>query len=223
MFIDEDHEAAPTPPVPSPPPPTPPKTERRISPTSKTRRKISLAPQITIKETDRALNGYIREYAITVVDDKDPAIQLQSTRKEVEKHIGNILDEYKGLKFTETLKLTFEKYDGGPRKTETAYFRCTAKTIINKNQIELALLLTRQQILNSAANWMKESGWMVQSVDSHYLDITKYQPLKGGGYIELPKELQNSKKGLINLQMMNECFRWCYIRQLNPQKKDPNE
>ena len=36
------------------------------------------------------------------------------------------------------------------------------------------------------------------------------------------KELQNPKKGLINLQSQNdECFRWAHIRHLNPQNKDP--
>ena len=32
----------------------------------------------------------------------------------------------------------------------------------------------------------------------------------------------NSAKGLIKLQNDdNECFRWCHIRHLNPQEKDP--
>ena len=41
-------------------------------------------------------------------------------------------------------------------------------------------------------------------------------------YIELPAKLRNSKKGLINIKNKdNECFRWCHIRHLNPQEKDP--
>lgn len=47
-------------------------------------------------------------------------------------------------------------------------------------------------------------------------------PLNGSSYIKLPKELQNSSKGLINLQYKdNKCFRWCNIRHLNPQKHNP--
>ena len=35
-------------------------------------------------------------------------------------------------------------------------------------------------------------------------------------------KLRNPKKGLINIKNKdNECFRWCHIRHLNPQKKDP--
>ena len=39
--------------------------------------------------------------------------------------------------------------------------------------------------------------------------------------MELLKELKHHRKGLINIQNKdNECFRWCHIRHLNPQKKD---
>ena len=46
--------------------------------------------------------------------------------------------------------------------------------------------------------------------------------MKGSSYIKLPQELRNSAKGLINIKNEdNECFRWCHIRHLNPQKNDP--
>ena len=41
-------------------------------------------------------------------------------------------------------------------------------------------------------------------------------------YIELPTDFRNTKKGLINIKNEdNECFRWCHIRHLNPQEKNP--
>ena len=56
----------------------------------------------------------------------------------------------------------------------------------------------------------------------HYVNVVKYAPLRGNSYIPLPKELQNSKKGLINLKNEdNKCFLWCHVRHLNPQNKDP--
>ena len=62
---------------------------------------------------------------------------------------------------------------------------------------------------------------MIKSVDNHYLNVVVYQAMKGLSYIKLQQELQNSAKGLINLQNKdNECFRWCHIRFLNPQNKD---
>ena len=70
--------------------------------------------------------------------------------------------------------------------------------------------------------WVSEgSGWVIDRIDSHYINVTLYKPLNGS-YIELPTELRNPKKGLINIKNKDaECFRWCHIRHLNPQEKDP--
>ena len=83
--------------------------------------------------------------------------------------------------------------------------------------------MSKQNILNKIAVWISEgTGWTVQSVDNHYLNIVKYKPIKGSSYIKLPTELRNSAKGLINLKNEdNQCFRWCHIRHLNPQDKYP--
>ena len=66
------------------------------------------------------------------------------------------------------------------------------------------------------------SGWTIESVENHYLNIVKYEPMKGSSYIQLPEELRNSAKGLINLKNDDtECFRWCHIRHFNHQNKNP--
>ena len=128
----------------------------------------------------------------------------------------------KGLKFVETLVVTFQKLAKGRIIEKTAYFNSKAQTIINNIEIPEALQSSKQQILNMIAQWVSEgSGWTIESVDNH-LNIVQYQPMKGSSYIKLPQELRNSKKGLINMKNEdNECFRWCHIRQLNPQDKDP--
>ena len=46
--------------------------------------------------------------------------------------------------------------------------------------------------------------------------------MKGSSYIKLPQQLIHSSKGLINIKNNdNQCFRWCHIRHLKPQNKDP--
>ena len=55
-----------------------------------------------------------------------------------------------------------------------------------------------------------------------YIDISNYEPLAGSSYIILPPELNNPKKGLINLKNKdNEWFKWYHTRFLNPQDKHP--
>ena len=180
-------------------------------------------PRTIIKQTDNALKGFTKSYEISIKSDQDPLAQMQNTRKAIEHRLITLLNEMKGLKYVETLKVTFEKNVGDVLVEKTAYFNSTSQTIINRMEITDSLQLTKQQIMNKIAQWISEgSGWTIQSVHSHYLNIAKYEPMKGSSYIQLPSELRNSKKGLINMKNEdNECFRWCHIRHINPQEKYP--
>ena len=57
-------------------------------------------------------------------------------------------------------------------------------------------------------NWISHGrGWNVDNILSQYLNISSYLPLSGSTYCKLPKELSNSKRGLINIQNNdNKCF-----------------
>ena len=135
----------------------------------------------------------------------------------------------KGYKFIETLEVTFKKEISnsktGKRQNiyKTAFFNGKAKTINNANEIESELSISQQEILNTIEIWISEGlGWTIDKIDSNYVNIFVYQPLNGSSYIDLPDNLKNSKKGLINIKNKNnECFRWCHVRHLNPQEKDP--
>ena len=180
-------------------------------------------PRTKIEEVDKALKGYTKSFEISIKNDKDPLVQLQNTRLAIEYHIIKILTSMKGLKFVETLKVTLKKSAKDKIIHKIAYFNSKPKTIINNTEIPEALQSSKEQILNMIAQWIsKGSGWTVESVDNHYLNIVQYQPMKGSSYIKLPQELRNSAKGLINMKNEdNECFRWCHIRHLNPQDIHP--
>ena len=181
------------------------------------------APRTKIEQKDKALKGYTKSYEISIKNNKDPLAQMQNTRKAIEHRVITLLNEMKGLKYVGTLKVTFEKNSADEIVEKLAYFNSTPQTIINQMEISDSLQSSKQQIINKIAHWISEgSGWTIKSVDSHYLNIVKYKPLKGSSYIKLSKELQNSAKGLINIKNEdNECFRWCHIRHLDPQDKNP--
>ena len=202
--------------------PTPKPRTKKPTPLPRIKKPVPL-PRTKIEQVDKALKGYTKSYEIGIKNNRDPLIQLQNTRKAIEHHIISVLTSMKGLKFAETLKVTFKKLSNKEIVYKTAYFNSKPQTIINNTEIPKSLQLSEQQILNLVAVWISEgSGWTVESVDNHYLNIVQYQPMKGSSYIKLPQELINSSKGLINMKNEdNECFRWCHIRHLNPQDKDP--
>ena len=182
-----------------------------------------------IKELNRALKGHAKSYEIVLQDNLNPLNHFTKTRQQTESHLEDLLKTMKGFKFIETLEVTFEK-DTIDSKTgkrvsiyKTSFFNGKAKTITKVDDIEPELNMSRQEILNVIDKWVSEgSGWIIDRIDSHYLNVTLYKPLNGSSYIELPTELRNSKKGLINMKNKDEeCFRWCHIRHLNPQTKYP--
>ena len=187
------------------------------------KRKPIPTPRTIIKQTDKALKGFAKSYEINIRNKRDPLVQMQNTRKGVEHRLITSLDEMKGLKYVETLKVTFEKNSGDVLVEKSAYFNSTPQKIINQMEIADSLQMSKQNLLNQISRWISEgSGWIIKSVDSYYLNIVKYEPMKGSSYIQLPSELRNPKKGLINMKNEdNECFRWCHIRHLNPQDKYP--
>ena len=134
----------------------------------------------------------------------------------------------KGFKFIETLEVTFEK-DTIDSKTgkrvsiyKTAFFNGKAKIVTKVDYLEPELNMSRQEILNTIDKWVSEgSGWVIDRIDNHYINVTLYKPLNGSSYIELPTELRNPKKGLINIKNKDdECYRSCHIKHLNPKEKD---
>ena len=204
---------------PRPPVPTP---RKSVKPMVEKRKPVP-TPRTKIEQTDKALGGYTKSYKISIKNNKDPLTQMQNNRKVIEFHLNNVLSSMKGFKFVETLQATFTKFSSDEIVTKTVYFNSKAQTIINHTEIHGALQMSKQTILNKIAQWISEgSGWTIQSVDNHYLNVVKYKPMNGSSYIQLPTELRNSAKGLINIKNEdNECFRWCHIRHLNPQDKNP--
>ena len=182
-----------------------------------------------IKELNRALKGHAKSYEIELQDNSNLLNHFTKTRPQTESHLEDLLKTMKGFKFIETLEVTFEK-DTIDSKTgkhiiiyKTAFFNGKAKTITKVDDIKPELNMSRQEILNVIDKWVSEgSGWVIDRIDSHYINVTLYKPLNGSSCMELPTELRNPKKGLINIKNKDdECFRWRHIRHLNPQTEHP--
>ena len=64
------------------------------------------------------------------------------------------------------------------------------------------------------------SGWQFLKVIKLVLHTTRWEPLYGSSYIELPEVLKN-KHAIINMKNQDEeCFKWCVLRALNPKDKN---
>ena len=87
----------------------------------------------------------------------------------------------------------------------------------------LQFILIHQQILYRIDVWIKKgSGWIIESIESQYINISPHRPLVASSYIDLPIELKHPRKGLINIKNNDQkCFLWCHVRHINPLKEHP--
>ena len=52
------------------------------------------------------------------------------------------------------------------------------------------------------------SGWAVEGIEKSYIGISRYNPVRGGSYIPLPK-FREKKNAVINVKNKdNQCLRW---------------
>ena len=122
------------------------------------------------------------------------------------------------FKVSLVLKVEMTKAQGdGKQKVQQPYFSSKPYTILSQHDIENAIEEGQQRIDSQIDKWTKEgSGWVVNRVICLYVNIAKYQPLKGSSYIELPKYLQ-TKKAIVNVKNQdNECLKWALLSALHP-------
>ena len=70
----------------------------------------------------------------------------------------------------------------------------------------------------------ERSGWIIEFIESQYINISTYRPLSRRSYIDLPVELKSPRKGLINIKNKDKKrFLWCHVRHINPLKNHPKK
>ena len=132
-----------------------------------------------------------------------------------------LLIETKSFKHQITVNVLLKQYKlCGKIEFAPVYFNSTSKTVINHRfRLENAF----QEILYMIDVWINNgSGWLIESIKYQYINISTYRPSSGSSYMDLPVELKNPRKGLINIKNKDQkCFLWCHVRHINPSKEHP--
>ena len=111
-------------PVPTPRTVKPVPTPRTVKPVPTPRFvKPVPTPRTKIVQTKKAMKGYTKSYEISIKNIKDPLLQLQKTRDATAHHIKNTLTSMKGIKFIETIKVTFTKTTNKKNSIQNCIFQ----------------------------------------------------------------------------------------------------
>lgn len=103
-------------------------------------------------------------------------------------------------------------------KTTRSFFRGTVQVVLNDSQINAGLSQAfsyTMELINKYT--MQGSGWRVQKIEEAYLNIFKYEAIKGGKFRKtLPKWVLDKTACLTIPNEDNRCFFYCLLAALHP-------
>ena len=149
--------------------------------------------QLSIIKANQAFRGYVISYKAKIVERKDSVLQLEVSKLSIKDLFSDLLGEIKGFKYQITAKVLLKKMQTQWRDwIFSSLFNSVTKSVINHR---FKLEESFQEILYKIDAWISNgSGWIIDSIESHYINITTYRPLLGSSLLELPIELKKFKK-----------------------------
>ena len=155
----------------------------------------------------------------------DPMAFLEGVRPQIQTKLEEEIEALNGVKFQLALKIQLWKDNpDGSEEYVRLVMRHKQEAALQKSEIEEALnraFPTFQETLEKRTQ--RGSGWVVDQVETLWLNITKYQPLRGGYFLPLPPALR-AKKAVVNVKNKgNHCFRWATRSAKFPAARNPLE
>ena len=139
------------------------------------------------------------------------------------------LKELKNIKVSLEMKVKFKKEEEEQIQYMEQYFRENEPQVFNanddENEIEEYFDNIFEIINGKIEAWVAEgSGWEVEKIELVYVNVARFQPLRGGTYLPIPTKLKN-KKAVMNVRNKdNECLKWGVRSAMfpPPEGKNPN-
>ena len=172
---------------------------------------LAIYRQLNIIKTEQAFSGYAISYKVEIDVKKDLIVQLEASKSNIKDLFNDLLNETRGFKYQITVKVLLKKYkSNGKIEFAPVYFNSSTKTIINRRY---KLDQSFQEILYRIDAWINRgSGWIIELIESQYINISTYRPLVGSSCIDFPIKLKHPRTGLINIKNNDQkCFLWCHV------------
>ena len=150
----------------------------------------------------------------------------RATKESFTNLIKRELKELKNIKVSLEMKVKFKKEEEEEQtQYMEQYFRENEPQVFNanddENEIEEYFDNIFEIINGKIEAWVSEgSGWEVEKIELVYVNVARFQPLRGGTYLPIPTKLKN-KKAVMNVQNKdNECLKWAVRSAMFPHQKE---
>ena len=148
----------------------------------------------------------------------DPREFLEGVRQRIREKLTEDILALDGVKFQLALKVSLRK-QGSDRTEEFTdpMLRHEQKALFQASEIKATFDEPISHLLELLEKWTQRGlGWVVDQVQTLWLDIARYQPLRGSSYIPLPTAVR-SKKAVVNVKSKDDhCLRWALRSALFP-------
>ena len=160
-------------------------------------------------------------------NNKDLFKFYQKTKNSFINVCKNEVEELKSVKIQFSLLVKFHMTRDGKVEEMEHYFNRMQPVIVNEHNIDTLNPSLNQfihEVKGEIEAWSeKGSGWIMDKILKAFINVARYQPMRGGSYMELPTKLKN-KKAILNIQNRrdNECLRWSIRTALFPAPRGRN-
>ena len=145
-------------------------------------------------------------------NNKDLSAFARENKENFTNVVQNEINELNSVKVRFGMKAEFSIIRNDERQTMQHYFQENQPHVFNRNdqaQIKIEFDSFVETMKGEIVAWSaRGSGWVLERIMVAYVNVARYQPLRGGTYLDLPQKLKN-KKAIINVQNSdNECLKW---------------
>ena len=202
------------------------KRPKRLTKNQILRNILPFYDRVGISKKERAFRYYAETYNVEVTDTKSLSESLFLAKSSTIDLFSDLLEGKRGFKYVLSATITLNRWNNVINRYDVETIYINSEVVIVTNQrFGLGTSYEKLRYILYILNiWSGEgSGWIVDKIEAIHIKISNYNPSSGSSYIPLSLELNHLMKGLVHLKKKDiECFKWCHVRFINPQNKDPD-
>ena len=187
-------------------------------------------PTTPPEQRTSAINGAVEKVELfpTTNDERYDLIHFIKEKKEQIKMLLVEKSKESNIKFFFTVQIRMIKYSPDGTYEEThPHFRSKMKLLLQTHEnLDHDMNESFQKIFTSMEEFISNgSGWQLEEVIRMDVTMTKYKPLGGGSYMQLPLSLIRSNSLLNVKNYDNRCLMWAVLSSLHyrEEREDPEK
>jgi len=176
------------------------------------------AKRLVWREIDTAFENRILTGAVINADYIEPRQFLQDAGCVVLERVRDVIERHNGVKVNTVFNGEFVTGDKRANKSINTRNYELFRTSNLREWYERHVIEPTLAALEEFQE--RDSGWALSRILDLTVNVNRYNPMRAGCYVKLPRDV-TMKKAVINVQSMdNACFAWSVVAALHPAERN---